>query len=104
MFKNIIFLFSLLSISLALKRGKFVPCSDPDDFHCLTGNLCINSELECDGKKHCPDGSDESEAHCGISRTKKKISHSTYKRTRLTNFPQIAICADRRNSICATTM
>lgn len=73
MFKNIVFLLLFLSIGVLTINGNeymsdenFVPCSNPEDFHCSTGSTCIKSELECDGKSDCPDGSDEFVAECGM--------------------------------------
>lgn len=32
---------------------------DADDFRCQDGSRCISRNLVCDGRSHCPDGSDE---------------------------------------------
>lgn len=67
MFKKIVFFFTILSIGLAINDNEenVDICPNPEDFHCSTGSVCIKSELECDGKKDCPDGSDELETECG---------------------------------------
>lgn len=73
MFKNIVFLLIFLSIGVLTINGNeymsdenFLPCPNPEDFHCATGGVCIKPELECDGKKDCPDGSDEYKSECGM--------------------------------------
>ncbi len=73
MFTNCVFLLVILSIGPAIhvhanefqSAENFEPCQNLEDFQCANGK-CIASELECDGKKDCPDGGDESEVHCGM--------------------------------------
>lgn len=72
MYKIIVFSLAFLSIGLTINgyeflfNDHFVPCPNPEDFRCISGSLCIKADLECDGKKDCPDGSDEIEAECGM--------------------------------------
>ena len=73
MFQKTVFLLVFLSIALSINGNEFlsdenfVPCPNPEDFRCSSGNLCIKPQLECDGKTDCPDGSDEIESECGMS-------------------------------------
>ena len=37
----------------------FRSCTDVTNFKCIRGNACIPKKFQCDGKKDCEDGSDE---------------------------------------------
>ena len=42
---------------------KETPCQ-PDQFECVSGDLCIDSSEECNGVYDCPDHSDEDPSLC----------------------------------------
>ncbi|KAJ6637160.1 putative vitellogenin receptor [Pseudolycoriella hygida] len=70
MSRKLICLLMFLSVGLWTKVNvlgsdeHLAPCSDPENFECSSGGVCIKPEFQCDGKKDCLDGSDELEAEC----------------------------------------
>jgi hypothetical protein len=38
---------------------------EEDQFKCNSSGSCVSMNLICDGKKDCPDGSDEADEICG---------------------------------------
>lgn len=43
-----------------------------DDFLCADGTMCILREKVCDGRSHCPDGSDEKFCRDNLGEPKRK--------------------------------
>lgn len=63
------------SITVALWWGLW-DCEDfskhLDDFLCADGRMCILRENVCDGRSHCPDGSDEKLCHDDLGKPQRK--------------------------------